>query len=352
MAREIALDSIHLRPTPRPGHTEYSLEYHTEYIRRVTGLDPTDPRFLAAFYDSWDIDFLWSTNDGLHGAWGERGRATDMGHAEYASDGSDMRASASSPFKSVDEVLAFDAIAEYGLPDLAEQTRAYEAWWQATQASSPNQLVTGGYYKSIISGAIEAFGWDLLLEAAAQPARMERVLDTIFRFTHRHMEAWAGTSAEVIIQHDDFVWTAGPFIKPAFYRSVIIPRYAELWKPLHAAGKKVVFCSDGNFTMFAEDVVAAGADALCFEPCNPWDLMAERFGDSIALIGSAVDCRTMTFSTREEVDAAIEQTLRAARSCRGVIVAVGNHLPANVPDEMLDHYLGAYQAQWCGANRH
>ena len=42
----------------------------------------------------------------------------------------------------------------------------------------------------------------------------------------------------------------------------LFARYAELWKPLHAAGKKVLFCSDGNFTEFAADIVAAGADVV------------------------------------------------------------------------------------------
>jgi len=82
------------------------------------------------------------------------------------------------------------------------------------------------------------------------------------------MQAWAQTSAEAVIQHDDFVWTSGPFMRPEIYRRVLIPRYAALWKPLRAAGKKVLFCSDGNFMEFAEDIVAAGADALIFEPCN------------------------------------------------------------------------------------
>ena len=28
-------------------------------------------------------------------------------------------------------------------------------------------------------------------------------------------------------------------MRPPIYREMIIPRYAELWKPIHAAGKKV-----------------------------------------------------------------------------------------------------------------
>lgn len=346
MSRQIALDSISLRPTPRWGHTEYSLEYHDEYMRKVTGLAPSDPDFRREFYDRSDFDFLWSVNDGLHGDWASRGRATDMGHAEYAADGSDYRKPNESPFKSPQEVWGFDAVAEYGLPEFDEQVRAYEEWWTTSQARTPNQLLTGGYYKTIVSGAIQAFGWDMFLEAAARPEKIEKVLDSIFQMTLFHMRAWAETSVEVIIQHDDFVWTAGPFMRPSFYRSVIIPRYAELWKPLRAAGKKIVFCSDGTFTEFAEDIVAAGADALCFEPSNSFEFMVERFGSSHALIGSAVDCRDMSFSPWEQVSSSIDRTLELAERCKGLILAVGNHLPPNVSDDMLERYMARYRERW------
>jgi len=243
-------------------------------------------------------------------------------------------------------VWAFDAVAEYGLPDMSAQVAAYEHWWQASQAANPEQLLTGGYYKTIISGAIQAFGWEMLLEAASEPKQFEKVLDSIYRFTRFHMEAWAQTSVEVIIQHDDFVWTAGPFLHPNFYRSVIIPRYAELWKPLHAAGKKVLFCSDGTFTEFVDDLADAGADGFIFEPSNPFDFMVERLGSSHALVGSAIDCRDMTFSAWDVVEKKLAETFALAKHCKGLLLAVGNHLPANISDEMLDRYLGYLKNHW------
>ena len=346
MDRQLALDAIHLKPTPRLAHTEYSLEYHPDYIRKKTGLAPSEPGALNRLYELWRIDFRWSTNDGLYGDWARRGRVTDMGHAEYAADGSDRRNPARCPFRTPEEVWAFDAIAEYGLPDFEEQVAAYEKMTQDARWRYPDQLTTGGYYKTIVSGAIATFGWEMLLLGASDPVKMERVFDSFFRFTLFHMEAWAKTSAEVIIQHDDFVWTSGPFMHPDYYRKVIIPRYAELWKPLHAAGKKVLFCSDGNFMEFAEDIVAAGADGLIFEPCNDFGFMAERFGQSIVLVGSCVDCRDMTFGTWDTVRASMDRAFELARRCKGVIFAVGNHLPANIPDEMLDRYIEYLQKNW------
>lgn len=336
-SREIALDNIWLRPTSRWGHTEYSFEYHKDYLTRHTGLVEDTPARLRLGYDRFAFDFLWHTQDGLID-WAEAGRTTDMGHASYALDASDLRRPKRCPFTTEEEVWAFDAVQEYGLPDFDAQVRAYETILEAARAAFPNQLTTGGYYKTIVSGAIDAFGWDMLLIAAADSTRMEKVFDSFFRRTLFYMQAWAKTSAEVIIQHDDFVWTRGPFMRPDIYRKVIIPRYAELWKPLHAAGKKVLFCSDGNFTQFAGDIVAAGADGLIFEPCNDFEFMVENFGQTTCLVGSFVDCRDLASGKWDKVRADIDRTCDQLARCKGALVAVGNHMPPDIPEQMVDRY--------------
>ena len=151
MSRQIALDTIWLKPTWRLAHTEYSLKYHTEYIRNKTGLDPSAPMAIRHFYELWGMDLIWFTNDGLHGNWAQYGRNTNMGHAKYAANGSDMQKAKECPFASVEEVWSFDAVKEYGLPDAGEQVAAYERIVQNARENNPEQLVTGGYYKTIIS---------------------------------------------------------------------------------------------------------------------------------------------------------------------------------------------------------
>jgi hypothetical protein len=339
MSRQVALDNIRLKPAARWGRSEYSLDYHGGFAKRMTGLDLAAPGGTRAFLDALGMDFIWRTEDGLAGDWLERGRATDMGHAEYAEAGTDRHDPVASPFRTVDEVWSFEPDAEYGLPTPEEQAAAYTRLDAEARRDFPGQLVTGGYYKTIVSGAIQAFGWDLLLEAAADRRKFETVLDRFFRRTLFHMRAWARTPVEVIIQHDDFVWTAGPFLEPDFYRRAIIARYAELWKPLHEAGKTVLFCSDGTFIDLAEDVVRAGADGLIFEPCNDFTTMVDRFGGSVCLVGSHVDCRDLTFGHGDTVERDVRRTFRDLGRCRGAIVAVGNHLPANVDQDLLERYL-------------
>jgi hypothetical protein len=337
VSTQTALDNINLVTSPRWGHTEYSLEYRGDSIARHRALAEQNPSLNRDPSNPFAFDFRWNTNDGLVN-WGKTGRVTDMGHASYAADGSDQHDPVESPFKSMEEVWEFDAVEEYGMPDFNEQVTAFENQIVGARQNSPDQLTTGGYYRTIVSGAIASFGWDMLLMATSEPDKMEKVFDSFFRRTLFHMEAWAKTSAEVVIQHDDFVWTGGAFMNPEIYRKVIIPMYAKLWKPIHDAGKKVLFCSDGNFTEFAPDVAEAGADGFIFEPCVDFGYMVDTFGQSHCLVGSFVDCRDLTFSRWDKVEADIDKTFERLADCKGAILAVGNHLPPNIPDDMLDKY--------------
>lgn len=345
MSRKLGLDCVNCRPTSRPGHVEYSMEYHASFIQKIVGGTAMPPDANRRLYDAWDYDLLWGTHDGFVD-WSKAGRCTDMGHAVYAADGGDQRAPKSCPFAEPEEVWDFDPMKEYGVTPFDELVAGYERHIQHCNAAYPNQVCTGGYYKTVISGAIQAFGWDMLLLAASDESRFARVLERFGEYTLYHANAWAKTSIEVYIQHDDIVWTGGPFIRPGFYREVIFPIYRELWKPLKAAGKRILFCSDGKIDMFLEDIAACGADGFIFEPCNDFERIVKTFGGSRCIVGSNVDCRTMTFGTWEQVRAEIDATLALGRGLPGFMFAVGNHIPANVSDEMCAKYMDYLRANW------
>ena len=315
-------------------------------MRAVTGRDPrTDPDAWADFNEAWDIDIVWRTNDGPV-PWSERGRTTDMGHAEFMEGGTDYRLPRPSPFRNAEDVWAFDAVVEYGLPDFDELVAYYEEWHRRDQAGSANVVTPVGYYKTVVSGAIEAFGWDMLLTAAADRDRFARVLEGIGRLSRHHFEALARTSAPVFICHDDMVWSSGAFMHPDFYRSAVFPHYRELWGILKAAGKRVLFCSDGDFSEFLDDVAEAGADGFIFEPMMDFERVVRDFGGSHVIVSSKVDARTLTFGAPDDVRRQVDATLDAAGDLPGFIFAVGNHLPANIPLENAFAYIDRLRASW------
>ncbi len=344
MSIDIGWQSLRLQSPERLGHTEYCSNY--ALVRAVTGKDPNvDGSAWRDFADAWEFDLLWTVNDGPVD-WSARGRVTDMGHAEFLEGGVDRRDTVTCPFTDVEQVWAFDAVEEYGLPDFRELVAYYDQWYRDGQAANPNQAHPGGYYKTIVSGAIQAFGWDMLLLAAADRERFDRVLEGIFQLSLHHFKAWAETSAPVYICHDDMVWTAGPFMHPRIYRESIFPRYKKLWKVLKDAGKTVLFCSDGCFTPFIDDIADAGADGFIFEPLTDVDAVVARYGKTHVIVSSKVDCRTLTFGTKEQIAAEVDATVAIAKDCPGFMAAVGNHIPSNVPVENGLFYMEYLRSKW------
>jgi hypothetical protein len=331
MSYKIGMQAIKLQSPERLAHTEYVSNY--ALVRAVTGMDPlVDEGAWRLFNDAWSMDFLWSTHDGPVD-WSLRGRVTDMGHAEFLENGTDRRDTVTCPFLDEEDVLAFDAVKEYGLPDMNELVAFYENHYRQNQTKNPNQIVTGGYYKTVVSGAIQTFGWDMFLAAAADRERFAKVLESFAELTLHHVKAWAQTSIPVYIQHDDMVWSEGAFMHPEFYRSAIFPHYKRMWDVLHEAGKTVLFCSDADFTEFVDDIANAGADGFIFEPMTNIETVIEKYGKTKVIISSKVDCRTLTFNTPTDIKYEIDATLSLARDCPGFIFAVGNHIPSNVPIE-------------------
>jgi len=340
MAYDRALAAIRLDMPDRIPHTEYCS--HWGLVRRLTGLNPAIPEerdeAWRRFYAAAGYDFLWLNNDGPV-PWDKRGRTTDMGHAEWLEDASDRREIVPSPFRTVEDVLAFDAAEEYGLPDSASLVEHFRTAHATAQADNPSMLVPGGYYKTIVSGCIQAFGWEMFLSAVgADPQGFDRVLEGIFRLTEHHLRAWAKTGIPAFISHDDMVWSQGAIFRPAWYREHIFPRYRRLWSILHDAGIPVLFCSDGDFTEFVDDLADAGADGFIFEPLTSLEYVAEKYGDTKVIIGNA-DTRILTFGGREDIRREVKRCIDRGRDCPGFFMAVGNHMPPNIPLDSALYYL-------------
>ncbi len=333
MSYERGWEALNLRMPETIPHTEYCS--HPLLVERITGLDPReDPGAWRAFYDATHFDFLWSTDDGP----GWTGRVTNMGHAEFQEGGTDYDDNVRCPFATPEEVLAFRPQDEYGVPDVDERAAYFERNWGAAQDAHPNQVFTGGYYKTIFSACIQAFGWDMFLTAAAvDEKRFDQVLEGFFEISMANYQAWAKTSAPVFICHDDIVWTSGPVFHPDWYRRYVFPRHRQLWKVLKDAGKIVLFCSDGDYSEFIDDIAEAGADGFILEPMTDLGALVERYGQSKSIIGN-IDTRALTFGTAADVRAEVERCWTLGRKCPGYFFAVGNHIPHNVPIENALYY--------------
>lgn len=80
----------------------------------------------------------------------------------------------------------------------------------------------------------------------------------------------------------------------------MFPAYEKLFDPLHKAGKKILYTSDGTFTEFIDDIAACGINGFVMEPTTDMAYIAKKYGKTHAFVGNA-DCRILTFGTKEDI---------------------------------------------------
>lgn len=348
MSYEDGWAALNLEMPPRIPRTEYSAEGHWDLIRAVTGIDvsvdsPPEIQRTAGieFQRAWNYDFFWSTLISRDD-FGEY--RSDMGHSEYAAGGVDWRDSRRQLYTEPEEVLAFDPWEVLGPLDHHELVRRFEAHYAANVEAHPFGVNMTGTYVTLISGFIDLFGWEMLLLAAGiDPVGFGALANRYAGWMQQYYDALADSSVPVVMIHDDIVWASGPIFRPGWYREYVFPNYKKYTAPLLESGKRIMFCSDGNFDEFVDDIAATGMHGFVFEPLTSLERMVERYGQSHVIIGNA-DTRMLLLGTKEEIRAEVERCMSIGRDCPGFFMAVGNHIPPNTPVENALYYNDVYEA--------
>lgn len=340
--------ALHLEMPPRVPRTEYSTELHFPLIEAVTHRAELahaghEERWQAfrEFSEAWDFSLLWLT---LIDA-GEFGDLrTRMGHAEYMADMADYDANRSQAFADVGEVLAFqpkDRLPEVGHD---EMVRRFDRHYRANCQALPDTVNMTGIYVTCVSGLIDLFGWELLLEAIGEdPLRMGRLTNEYCDWISCYFAALADSVAPVVMVHDDLVWTSGPIFDPVWYREFVFPNYRKLIAPLVEAGKRVIFTADGNYTAFVDDIAESGVHGFVMEPTTDMALVAERYGRTHFFVGNA-DTRILLSGSPAAIESEVLRCMEIGKVCPGFVMAVGNHIPPNTPVESALHYDACYKA--------
>ncbi len=339
--------AMNLEMPARVPRTDYSAEGHWELVTAVTGIevDALSPGALKSraqkgFYTAWNYDFLWSTLTG-GGIFGDT--KTRMGHAVYAAGGVDYDSVISCPFKTPEEVIAFDPWAVFGERDKKELTEQYEGHYRLNCDFMPDAVNMTGIYVTCMSGLIDLFGWDMLLLAAGtDPEGFGAMTNRYASWIQQYFDALGAADVPVVMVHDDIVWTSGAFIHPDWYRKYIFTNYKKYLAPLKESGKKIMFTSDGDYTRFIDDIAACGVNGFVLEPMTDMKYIAEKYGKTHVFIGNA-DTRILLSRSREDIYTEVKRCMDIGRSCPGYFMAVGNHIPANTPVDSVLYYNEVYE---------
>ncbi len=346
MSYEIGMAALNLKMPGRVARTEYSAEFHWDLVKAVTGIavtpqdSPEKQTYAsAAFRKAWDYDLVWNILIHCHELDACR---TDMGHAEYASGGTDRRDTVYCPFKEPEEVWNFQPMETYGLLDQATLIQRFESDYALRCAQTPDAVNMTGIYITLISGLLEIFGWDMMLLGLSDPHAFGKVADRYAEWIGQYFEALAASNVPVVMIHDDIVWSSGPFCAPEWYRQFVFPNYKKLFAPILESGKKLIFTSDGDFSLFIDDIAGCGVHAFVMEPYTDMKYIAEKYGRTHAFIGN-VDTRALLSGPKDKIENEVKRCMNIGKNCPGYFMAVGNHIPANTPVENALYYNEKYR---------
>jgi hypothetical protein len=251
--------------------------------------------------------------------------------------------------KSLDEVFAYSPLksADYSAIPVVESRdyrdeeaiyRLYRSYYPAEWGDeAPEGSDAGtGFYNTMFMWPLLVFGWELFMEACLDP-RFDRVMEEFAEINRRVFRTFARLPIRFIVCHDDIVNTRGPVCSRAWMHRHIFPRYEEFWSIARAAGKRIIFMSDGRMDAYADDVMACGATGIVTEPYTDFKAIARRHPNCV-LAGEG-DNRVLTRNDPDEIRAMVASMAETARMSGGYFMCVGNHIPWNVTPQGIERYL-------------
>ncbi len=252
-------------------------------------------------------------------------------------------------FKSPEEVFAFSPLAKGDFTDwphvvmnwdFSSEEAIYQSlrkWYpkewgdQAPEGSSAETW----FYNTMFMWPLLTFGWELFLECCLDP-RFEPVMEEFAEINRRVFRAFARLPVNFVVCHDDIVISRGPVCSPKWMHKYIFPRYEEFWGIVKAAGKRVIFMSDGCMDAYVDDVMACGAIGVISEPYTDYKAIAGRYKD--CFIAGEGDNRVLMRNKPEEIRRMVESMVETGRTSGGYMMCIGNHIPWNVPPEAVKLY--------------
>lgn len=331
-------DALYLSMPKRIPHTEYIS--HRPFILELTGYDIENPAEVdyarSSLAKKLNYDFIWST---FSRDWGLP--KTDMGRAKFTE--TEIPWESYYPFNSTDEVLSFKPLEIAQIPSLDELTREVENYYNNGLKLFPDAVFPGGFYCSVFTWNIVTFGWELfMLSVKEDMKKFEKILDQFTEITLHVAKAHVKAKIPVYLFHDDIVWASGPVFSPEWMKKYIFPRQKQIVDLLKTNNIKVIFCADGNFDMFIDDLIELGFDGFIFEPLTSLELLVKKCGKTHVLIGN-IDSRILQDGNVANIRNEVKRCADLGRELPGYFFAVGNHIPYTVPITAVKCYLEAIE---------
>jgi hypothetical protein len=206
-------------------------------------------------------------------------------------------------------------------------------WGDKAPEGSPADV---GIYNTTFMWPLLVFGWELFMECCLDP-RFEGVMAEFAEINRRAFRAFARLPVNFVVCHDDIVMSRGPVCSRTWMKKYVFPRYEEYWGMLKAAGKQVIFMSDGCMDAYADDIMACGARGIISEPYTDYKKIARRYKD--CFIAGEGDARVLMRNHPDEIRSMVEAMVTTGHMSAGYMMCIGNHIPWNIPPQAIKFYL-------------
>lgn len=184
---------------------------------------------------------------------------------------------------------------------------------------------------------------DFLVMTIEEPEFIREVLDAYTRRAIEYGRVLIEAGVDAVQINADYCHNTGPWISPAAFRELVLPRMQAHVEAFHEAGAYVLKHTDGLTWQLLDMLVETGIDALHgIQPDIGMDLqvLKQKYGDRIALFG-AVNCDTLVRATPVEVEQEVKYCLRSAAPGGGFVLTSSNSVQAGA---CYENYMAMLQA--------
>ncbi len=189
----------------------------------------------------------------------------------------------------------------------------------------------------------------LLLDMMDGEPRLNRLIDMVVQFSAGIVRRYLDLGAAMMCYPEDLGAQNSPLISPDLFRRFVRPIYEQLIEPVRRDGCLVHMHSDGNIHALAEELIAAGIDALNLQDLvNGVDWIAVHLKGRVC-IDLDIDRQQVTrFGTPEQIDALLRNEVETLGSREGGLMMIYGLYPGtpleNVEAVMdgMERYAGFY----------
>lgn len=177
---------------------------------------------------------------------------------------------------------------------------------------------------------------NLLLDMIERPEFVHLLAEMVTEYNMELCSITAETGTDVLIVEDDIASRESTLISPEYFNEFVAPYNRRIVDYAHKLGLKVILHSDGNLWPILDKLLETGYDGL-----NPLEADAgmelkkvkDYCGGRICLTGN-IDCGKLLCSgSKEEVEKAVIDAVKAAAPQGGYILSSSNSIHPGVDPE-------------------